>query len=766
MKRTTALFLALLLAVSLSVPAMAEEPEEPVQTPEVVLWEVGDAEQEPEQSEEPEAEETSAEETTEAETEDDSTEALGEAEAAAGMDAALTELVLQVKKTLDIDDGYTSFTNDYYDGVTPYWSLSWSDDARRLNVDVREDGTLANVNYWDDSGDTDRFYGFDPAFPALTRAEAEEQADAWLARLFTEPESGRVDSVSTVLGTKGNYRFSGTVLMNGLPSPVTFSLCIDGTGLSSFFRSDSYGGYVGELPKAEAAVDEKTGGQGLARAVEMELYYVPDGEGGADLRYVPVGPYTVVDAQSGEAVDMDALYDSLGGDGWSSVYAKDAAAAETMVDGSDMGLTEVERTSIENYGEVMDQDEIDASLRGLSALGLDPFQAQRCSYSMDGETGDVTAVLRYTAPITGDELYGYSAEGFDTSSEMDMDLIITKQITVNAKTGELLSVYTTYPLWEKDPEVTMTKAVRDRAAENFLSLAAPELAAETDLCTLKGYNEGDAATFAQVHDGYFYPDNYLTVTINPSTGTVDTFTRAWEDVRFGPSEDPVTEQQAMNIYRKALDVTLGYVAWPVDISLEDNGIYADLLQQGYVYVEQLRLGYYYDGADRVLGVDGITGKAVTVEDEQVWRVFDYDDLEDVPQAEQIEALAQAGVGFAGGSFLPEAELTQREAAALLLQADGDTVLPEAEDDDLLERASWRGFVTAEDWEPDRTVTRMEFIRMVLGVSRYGDAAELLNDKADEGYEAIAQALGMDTAEPDEPVTHAAAAEILYRFMDR
>ena len=757
MRRMTALVLTLLLAVSLAVPAMAsEDPEEGTgQEPNVVLWEIDEAE-EPDVPEEPEEAETEPLQAPE------EMAPAAEEGSPAGMDAALAELVLQVKNTLEIDDGYTELTNDYFDGVVPYWSLSWSDDARHLNVDVREDGTVLNVNRWDDAVNTDRFYGFDPSFPALSRQEAEDQANKWLSKLFSEPETGRVDQVVTVPGAGGNYRFSGTVEKNGLPSPETFALCIDGTGLTSYYRGNNP--YVGELPGPEAAVDQAAGAEGLAGAVEMELRWVSDGDGGAALRYVPVGPTTVVDAQSGEAVDMDALYEDVGSSR-NSAFTGAAAADTAMAMDEGAALTEVELASISNYGDVMDQDGIDASLRGLTALGLDPFRMQLCSYSVDQGTGEVTAALTYTAPMTGEELYGFTQSGFELSSNMELDLVIYKYITVNAKTGALKSVHTTYPLWEKDPEVTMTAAVRDRAAENFLSLAAPELAKETKLCDLKGYNEDDTVTYAQVHDGYFYPDNALSVTVNPSTGTVDMFTVSWKDVAFGSAEEPVTAGEAARAYGDALDVTLGYVAWPVDITLSGNELYRSLLEQGYTYVEELRLGYYYEGTEKVLGVDALTGDAVTAEDEAE-RGFAYEDLKDVPQAAEIQALGQAGIGFAGGRFRPEAELTQREAVTLLLQADGETVPPETEDDDLLDRAGWRGFVTAEQWQPDKTVTRMEFIRMILCASRYGDAARLLDMGADEGYRVIAMALGMDTAEGDGPVTRAAAAELLYRFMAR
>ena len=731
MKRMISLLTAALLMLSLAAPALADVPEE-----------------------EPVPEAAMAAETVPEEGQD------------AGMDAELAELASLVKQTLQIDDDYTQFTGDYYDGTVPYWSLYWSDDVRHLGAEVLPDGTVLNVYFDQDSGSQNKFSGFDPVFPAVSREEAEAQAQDWFDRLFTGPETARVDDTRTVLGEDGCYRFDGTVEKNGLPSPVVFTLCLSDAGLTSFYRSDSYGGYVGELPGAEPETDEDAAGASLAGAVELELRWVSDGDGGAVLRYMPVGPYTVVDAQSGEAVDMDALYEAVNGAASrNGMYAGVSMkmAEEAAADGG-AALTEVELSSISNYGDAMDQDALDEALREITALGLDGFSIQKCSYSMDGETGDVTASIRYTGEMTEEQLYGFSADQFQQLSDEGADMTIYKYVTVDAKTGALQSVSTGYPLWERDGTVTMTRAVRSRAAENFLGQVAPERAETAELCTLKGYNEGDTLTYAQVHQGDFYPDNFLSVTVNPGAGTVDEFYCDWEDVTFGPAEDVVPAMDAAAAYTDALDVTLGYVAWPVDITREDDAIYARYLEQGYTYVEELRLGYYYDGTDETTGVDALTGEVLR--QEQSAGEYVYDDLDGVAQAPAIEALAQAGVGFAGGSFLPEAELTQREAVMLLLQADGRSVRPDAEDDTLLEQALWRGFVTEEDWAPDEAVTCMGFIRMMLGASRFGDGARLLELGDGEGYNVMALALGMDTSDPDGTVTRADAAELLYRFMSR
>ena len=750
MKRWIALMLALVMAAALAVPAFAETEDE---APEI---DTGMMDLE------------------------DTVCFLAPEQEQADMQERLEAVTLAVKNTLDVGDAYTDFSGEYRDGISPRWSLYWSMDGRELNVEADEAGKVLSADRWTDSGVSDRFYGFDPAFPSVGRDEAERQADDWLDRLFTGEESGRIDSVRASLGRSGYYIFRGGVLKNGLPSPVSFTLIVDGEGLRSFYRSDSYSGYVGALPAPEPETDEADAAQALAGAVELELRYVSDGEGGARLRYVPVGPYTVVDAGTGEAVDMDALYAAVGGDRGSNEAAMDAEApeGEAVMAGGGAILTETELASIENYGDVLDQTAIDEALRAVKALGLDGFAMSRCSYALDSDSGDVTATARYAGTMTEEELYGFSSRAFEDAQEQGRDLVIYKTVLLDGKTGQIRSVYTQYPLWERDGDVTMSQRAARRAAENFLKNTVPELAEQSALCTLKGYNEGEDSTvvYARTHEGYFFPENTLTVAVNPSTGTVDSFTVQWdEDVDFAPAEDIVGGEEALDAYIGALDMTLGYVAWPLDVTLEENAVYADSLEWGYTYVEELRLAYFYGGTDSVRGVDALTGEAVT--ETGADGAFAYDDLDGEDRADMIRALGLAGIGFAGGKFRPEAALTQRDALVLLLQADGSSVDP-AEEQWLREQAVRRGFISDEAWDPDGPVSRMALLRMLLGPSRYGAAAELSGvwdagfkdvDEADAPYAAIARALGLaegETLEPEAALTRADAAEILCRFMER
>lgn len=677
----------------------------------------------------------------------------------ADMEQALADVTLLVKNTLQVDDDYTDFYGSFNDGLQRGWNLNWSDEERELYVTCTESGTVTDMSRWT-NGTGSRFYGFEAAFPSVSEEDARRQAQTWLSRLMGKGERGRIDDVTVNLTEDATYCFTGRVLKNGLESPITFRMTIGEQGLENYSRSDSYSGYVGNVPPAKTTAGKAAAADGLAGAVALELYYVTDGDE-ARLRYVPVGAYTVVDAQSGEAVDMDELYASFGGR--SGYPMENEAAADTAAGGyaRDGGLTEAELSSIEKYRDVLVQEELDAMLRGISQLGLDDFQMTRCSYSMDSD-GNITASLRYTAEMTKKRLFGFEKSAFEDYMSWADDATVVKYITANGKTGALESVSTVYPLWDGRPESGGKKA--QSTAQAFLEASALEMYKSSALCTLTGY-DGEDVVFARTENGYFFPENYLRVSVNTAAGTVDDFTYQWdEDATFAPASGIIDEAAAKAAYIDALDVTLGYVAWPEDISYDDP-VYTKYADWGYTWVESLRLGYYYSGTERVSGVDALTGEAVT---KPAGGSFVYDDLGEEPNREAIEALGGAGIGFDGGSFKPGEALTQRDAAALLLQAQGYD--PTDWDDERLKSAAVNtGFAAAADWQPEEAMTRMDFIRMMLGASIYGAAAQLGGIWAegfDGGYAAIASALGMDVENTSDACTRADAAQLLYAFMHR
>ena len=691
-------------------------------------------------------------------------------EDAGDMEKKLQDVTIRVKNVLEIDDEYAEFSGSYNDGLRPGWNLYWSDEGRDLSVQCDESGVITEVSRWENGRDWFRFSGFDPAFPDLSEDEARTAAEAWLARLMGKGETARIDRTDVTLKADGDYRFSGTILLNGLDSPITFRMTVGSAGLTGYSRSDGYVGYVGAVPPSVPAAKEPDAAKALKDAVVLDLYYVTDADGQARLRYVPVGPRTVVDAQTGEAVDMDALYAAFGSS-YTRPQEAPAAAAMEMDSGAGRGLTEVELSSIANYADVIPQEKLDASMRAITEMGLAGFELARCSYVMDAD-GNIAANLRYACEMTEKNLFGYSLENYREVESWGDPLTVTKYITADAKTGELLSLSTGYPLWERAAD--QSSDVDEKTAEAFLQACAPERFAETSLREGSAAEELETQTYARMHDGYFFPENYLEVRVNNAVGTVDEYRFVWDDeAEFAPSEGIVDKDAALGAYVGALDVTLGYTAWPEAISYDDPILYR-YIDWGYTYIESLLLAYWLGGTDAVEGVDALTGEALTT---PANGSFSYDDLTGVPEKAAIEALGEAGIGFDGGSFRPAEPLTMADAASLLLQANGYDVRG-WDEKTLKSEAVWLGLVAPGDWQPEQTMTRMELIRMTVGASEYGASAALKGiwssgfkdvDEADEGFAAIARALGMASGkklEPDAICTRADGAQLLYSFMKR
>ncbi len=690
------------------------------------------------------------------------------------MDAALTAVTLKVKECLGISDDYTEFSGDYDDYLAGQWYLRWLRDEEELSVTANTEGKVMEVYVYRYEEQNDYFYGFDPAFPSRKRAQTEAAAQAWLARLLGEGETARIDSYSVTLHDGEEYRFSGTVLLNGLPSPISFNLRLGGElELLRYNRSDSYGGYVGEVPAAQAAADKATAAEELAAQAALELYWVVD-DGEASLRYVPQWDSFAVLAESGECVNLTELYESFSTRGDGVMYEQAMAAEAPAAGNADAGLTAVELESIENYANALTSAELDAKLRAMAALGLDEgFELQNSDYRLDSESGAVTASLRYTKTMTEDELYGYSKAAFREREEWDGDMRISKYITLDAKSGALQSVSTSYPIWEVDEARNLSTEALTAAAEGFLAEAAPERYAATERCTLSDY--AGRWVWARVEQGYFVPSNHLSLELNAATATVDSFYQNWdEELTFG-STDILDEDEALAAYTQGMDFVLGYIAWPEELH-ERHELYEVYSSWGYTWVESLRLAWYYADRADVTAVDAVTGELLRSDGDS--RSYVYSDLEGCPQRAQIEALAEAGIGIEGGRFEPEALLTQRTALVLLEQADGNLSAADWSDEALKESAVYQGFIAAEDWNPDAPLSRLDFIKMIINVSRYADAAKLRGvwqtslddadelDAAETAYAALAEALGMVSGalRPQESCTRAEAADILSGFM--
>ena len=684
-------------------------------------------------------------------------------------DQALSRVTAKVKQTLSIGGEYDEFYGSSYQNVlSTVWSLNWSaKDGSSLYVEAEDDGTVLFCH----RGDPDYAGGgYDPAFPSLDRAQAEALVQAFLDKVLRAGlESARFDEGGSSGSQRSYYRFTGTILLNGIPSPLRFSAGVRASdGAVTDFSRDSTGQtYLGGVPAADAAVSRDEALSLLKSTLSLRLEYVrPEGEDTAVLRYLPeAGDSYYVDGGSGELVNLSELFRALEKDG--SFYntaagggaAPTPAPTEAAADGG-AALTAAEQAGIEKLEGVLSREALDAKVRAYAALGLEGYALTNTSYAVDRETGAVTASLRYVRQ---------AEEGS-----------WRRTATVDAKSGALLALSGSMP-YDENRAAALTAGQAQSKAEAFLKALWGAQFAKTGLYG----QEADVSrgrytfTFAQKANGYFFPENIITVGVDVLDGSICALRRSFDDgVKFDAASGLVGEDAALDAWLASFPAELAYVSVPQALD-PDSGEAKPLLDMGLSYFYALKPGYAL-GENGCSGVDAKTGACVA-QASYGEAAYTYDDMEGHWAKKQVEALADYGAGFPGGSFRPNEALTQADMLTLLLSAQGYTG---QDADALYQEAYYLGFLTPDRRQDGKQLTRAEAVALLLDALGYGKAARLegiytcgFADAASipaqyRGYTAIAQALGVVTGDSagnfnaNRTATRLEAALMLYNYMSR
>ncbi len=706
--------------------------------------------------------------------------------AAEAADQRLTRVTLAVKGTLGIGDEYTEFYGEPDEtALGTRWNLDWKNEEAELNVTATDEGKVLSLNRWERGAKVEPVSAGSReglSFPAMTRDQAGQCARAFLDRVLSENETVTFTDKEEESLSATEYSFRGNVELNGLPSPMSVYVRVrlsDGE-VTRFWRGD-VSDYAGAPGEATTSVTQEKARELLKSTLSLRLEYVRDGEEEmAVLRYLPNGTDEFyVDAATGELVNLTELRERLRRDYETGGGASNKFMASADVDATTSeaapALTETELEGVAKLEDVLDKDSLDKKIKGWRELGLDSYTLGSASYSVDRETGEVTARISY-AKNTEDGIY-------------------RRYVTVDAKTGELISMYGYNPsrivLAEKDSKeykVLLTTADAQAKGEAFLKKLWGGQFAKTER-----YNEADETakvadvsfTFAQKVNGYFFPANSLSVRVDATDGSIMGFSRNFDDkVVFDTTDGLISEEQAVDAWCGSFPVELGYMEIPVALDMSKE--FELLRNAGYSYYNSLKPGYALASQDAgYTGVDAKTGELVKPETAEPETMF-YDDLEGHWAREILDELARYSVGWMGGKAQPDKALTQLDYILLLSSADGYRWRDVDEEDveRLYEFAYRNGILTKEERQEDKVLTRAELVKMFLNSRGYGEIALLPGifrcgfadagqiPEADLGYAALAQGLGLVEGDSQgnyastRPAVRCEAAVMLWKYMKR
>ncbi len=571
--------------------------------------------------------------------------------------------------------------------------------------------------------------------------------------------------------------------------------------VTNFWRDDE-SGYAGSVPDAKTVTTDTKARALLRDTLDLELIYVRDSaDDKAVLRYVPKSTDDFyVDAATGKLVNLtelrEQLYKSAAAEGGDA--AAPEAAMNTSMAADRNGLTQAELEGVAKLEGVKDKDELDKLVRSWSALSLSGFELAGCSYSVERKDGGMTVRPMIANVITEPEVEDAAADepapadakvtAYLTYVKKVGDGVSRRNVTMDAKTGELKSMGG-YNAYDETPGKT-GKTAAQKKGEAFLKDLWGAQFGKCELYTSTEAEERKASdawvfTYAQKVNGYFFPENTVTVRVSAGDGSVMGFSKSFDDnVVFDSADGLIDLDEAKTAWVDSFPVELAYIAVPVKLDLLGPEV-KPLISAGYSFYNALRPGYELGQRETwYLGVDAKTGELVK-EPETAPEVMAYDDISGHWAETALSELAQYNGGWWGGKADPDGALTQISWLALLCSADGYRYVPgEGSADDLYDYAVRRGLLTKDERADDKVLTRGEMVKLLLDSLGYKAVASLPGifrcDFADAddipaeqmGYAALAQGLGVISGglegsyAADRPAQRAESAVMLWKYMKR
>ena len=694
----------------------------------------------------------------------------------------LAAVTAQVKQTLGLNtEEYTEFYGDLAEDIlAPSWYLEWRGEKGNLNISTTEEGKVLSYRIYDNDLVSSEYSNvFAPSFPAGDQQSAQAAARKFLDKVLVKGESATMEAHTVGLDATA-YRFSGEILLNGLSAGMSYSIAVrcEDNEITSFNRDDINGYIMGGIPSPTAKITADQARSTLRDTLALRLEYVLPENGGkqAVLRYLPEhGDEYYVDAATGELVNLTQLAREIekgdmesGSGGVNSDAAAPGAPEDT--------LSKVEQQGADKLKGVLDRNALDARVRKIAALGLEVYTLASVDYTVARE-GDEESNVEVTASL----LYGRQVNGSAWR----------RTVTVDAKTGELIQVYSSAWMPGEAVERIVDQAAAQEIAAAFLKAQCGEEFVQTEL-----YNSYDALEndfrvshsfhFAQKVNGYFFSNNNLSVGVDATDGSISSYEKQFDNrVTFDSPAGILTKDQALDAWLNTYNVKLAYILVPTAIDYAHSE-YQPLMNYGISYLYKLILGYGLEREEYLLGIDAKTGHPVKPN----WAVesagITYSDIAGHWAEGQIKKLAQYQVGYLGGVFKPDAVLTQLDLIALLASTEGYRYDGAGENaaDNLYEYAYRRGILNKAERKDGAVLTRIQTIRLVLNAMGYGPVAQLegiyrtkfVDDGSipneSYGYAALAQGLGMVGGDPsnrllpNDSATRAQAAVMLYNLMAR
>lgn len=678
-------------------------------------------------------------------------------------DSELTSVVKTAKSRLEIPSEFTEFSSDMRTAAgTNIYSLTWRTDSQpspssEINATVLPSGEIVSYHYRDGERDYDK-----TGIAAFEKEEYFRRAKEWIARVnpsyVSELDTDADVNIGSVHSYSVSLRFGRRI--NEIP--------VDGDGV--YISLDKYTGevismnsqwvYPEKTAPAENLISSEEAGAVLGEMADLELQYKKlRDEAYAVLMYVPSRSGMMINAADGEEFTVEFV-DSEEGDAGGG--AASGATNDTVAeDKAESSLTEEELANIEELESLLSKNQLAEMIKKMSGAAVASFTVKSVTYRQTGGFEDGKA---YEARVYLTDADGGSAN-----------------VTFDAKTGELKSLYTYTKYDDKKTTRTKPRAEMQTTAERFIDTWAADVAEKAEIF---GDEDDDAAelggyfVFNHSENGIQYAGNSIRIRVDDSTGKILSFSKYWDkEIAFEPAEGIISKEEATASYVEAAAPSLYYIG---------NG------REMYAAQNAKELALIYRLSDEAVAyVNAKTGEvydwSMGQEPEIPEKYEPQTDIRGHWAENAVKALADNGIVLSyEETFRPDEAITQKEIALLVDCFEGGYRPYEVTGEDyktLVESLVRREIIKANEKNPDAKVTREETVSYLVRMFGFGKAAELsgiyktgFSDEAQisadkVGYVAIAKGLGLVSGSggafnPKRYVTRGELAMMLFNALDK
>ncbi len=642
------------------------------------------------------------------------------------------EVLLKVKGKINVPEELTefSYSENKYDDVLRY-DFTWhtEDYDKELYVSTDSLGRIVTYNYYEQMD-----YSADRTLIDYTLADARPMAENAVKTMFPEYFDGGDDKLilnEDKITTSYSGRYKSFVFTF---DRVYSNMNVESNRVILHVRATKDNIYVQSV---SASLDEdatfiqlKSPGFDLAGKKRQEyeknfpltLYYATDyseTEPRVKLFYSIDKGY--VEGGSGIVVTEEYF------DRYASVTESSAADKEMGTGGTftknEAVLNPNEQGEIEKMESLVKPGEVEKVLRSLPLLKI---------------TDDMKFAESYT--YKGEDKYFVS---FSLQGEKRY-----MNVTYNGETGLVTNIYSYFTKYDEPEKKTSDSG--SIAPEEDIKAFAKTLSGDKFDQTeakLSIQNERSTLNATRIVNDVLFPENSINVTYDMVNNVVTRYSLYWdEDTSLFPNPDDV---MGLDKVREIIFEKDVYLVW---VKQKDGYLGAITIPESVV-------------------IDAVTGeKPYANKDEKV----QYTDIDSHWAEGAVNALWEHDIYLSGDKFMPDEAITQADMIRLFSACRDSGIIPIGWTRERIATYAFdNGYVEVN--EPDKLETRREAFKALIEMLGYGEIADFdiykssYTDMEENGSAEILKAMGVlvgDTARPDDYLTRAEAAIMVYRYLSK